>query len=232
MICAREEPFADLAIASVIDWCKEIIIVGDPNDETRKKIFSHPYSKQMIKLIWRAWDGDYGAARQMAADNATGYYILQLDMDEVIGDTAYLLEEYTRKNIDAYDMKYRHFVWNFGLEDATVPEHIGLNRLFRRKAVVYGRQVHEFAESAEWDKKGVITDVVIWHLGYCVKGPDSIMHKYHMNKSKLDAGEPSHLNIEYLEWWKNAHIFGTYPVKPVNPKELPIILKTYLNVKI
>jgi glycosyltransferase involved in cell wall biosynthesis len=224
MICAREEQFIDLAIASVIDWCKEIIIVGDPNEETRTKIFSHPYAKSKIKLIWRDWTGDYGASRQLSAEHATGDFILQLDCDEVLGDTAYLLEEYIKKNIDAYDMKYRHFVWNFGLEDATVPEHIGINRLFRRKAIVYGRQVHEFAESAEWDKKGVITDVVIWHLGY-LKGPLPIHEKYLMNKSKLLTGEPSHLNMEYLEWWHAAHLIGKYPVKLVDSKELPIIIR-------
>jgi len=219
MICARDEPFADLSIASIIDWVDKIVIVGDANQETLNRIFTHPYASKKIKYIFRKWDNDYGSARQKAVDELDTVWCIQLDMDEIIGDTPHLFNVFMQSDVDVYSMKYRHFIRTFSLEDATIHEHIGINRFFKNKGVKYNRPLHEYAESPEWHKEGIIRDIIIWHLGY-LKGVNAIQDKYIMNKGR----SPIH-DTEFIKMWHDAHLLGQYPVSPVAPEELPRLIR-------
>ncbi len=42
-----------------------------------------------------------------------------------------------------------------------------------------------------------------------------IIKKYRNHKAKSNIH-----SLEYLNWWKNAHLFGTYPTKSIKLEEI------------
>lgn len=219
-IVLDEAEFIEASIKSVIDFVDEVVIVdGGSTDGTLEIIDS--FKNKKIKVIHQKWNNDFGIQRNNALAYATGDYVLQLDSDEILADNGFLLKEIIEKNpnIDVFDIEYIHFIRDLGHIDATVPVHIGVNRLFKRQGTAYTRHLHELAENLNWTKdehgnvkKGFINQVKLFHLGY-LKGITTIAKKYQMN---LQNKSPVHTK-EYLRQWRNAHCFGKYPVKEIDP---------------
>jgi len=44
-----------------------------------------------------------------------------------------------------------------------------------------------------------------------------VREKYVMNVTRPDK----HFNKEFMDQWVRSHVLGLYPVKPVNPDEIP-----------
>jgi len=221
MICSKNEPFIDLTLKSIKGIADQIIIVGDPNKETRKKIFSLEIPQ--LELIWRDWDNNFGRARNLALRHLQTSWILSIDADEVISDNAYLLKEYARKDIDCYDIKYTHFIYSFGTVDNTTFPHIGIRRFYKKyRDTLYTEPIHEVVNSNSFKKKGFIEDVILFHLGD-LKGLVQYPSKYRRNLVLSEIHTK-----EFLRKWLNWHLFGTYPVRPYDEKKdgkIPKIIK-------
>lgn len=214
VICGRDEPFIDLTLQSAVGIADEAVVVGDPNEETRKRIFDSGFKN--AKLVWRPWDGDFGAARNAALEELHTGYVLSLDADEVLSDDGYLLRDYAnREDACCYDLEYVHFIWHFGLVDSTQPRHRGLRRFYPAAGALYSPGVHEIADSKEWQKFAFPERPKIFHLGY-VKGIAQIPEKYKMNveRSKVHSKE-------FLDQWKAWHLTGSYPVRSYTEREYP-----------
>lgn len=212
-IVLNEEEFIEASIKSVLDWADEVIVVdGGSKDGTLEIIDSFKNNK--IKVFHKKWANDFGSQRNYALSFATSDFVLQLDSDEVIGDNGFLIKEILTKNpnLPVYDMEYIHFIRDLGHIDATLEKHIGVNRVFKREGTSYKRHLHELAENPSWTSKGLIDMVKIYHLGY-LKNITTISKKYKMN---LERKSPIHTK-EYLQTWRNLHLFGKYPVRAIDP---------------
>lgn len=207
IITAREEPFAELTLSSVFPVVDDIIVVGDPCKDLRRVLRDYN-----ARLFWRDWDGLYGKARNKALKEVWTDRAFTIDMDEFLekGDA------FRSMGKDVYDVRMRHFIWSLAWEDASLPEHWGLRRFFKVEGSFYDRDFHEFTCNENWKTIGREEYPVIWHLGY-LKGLDKVREKYVMNVTRPDK----HFNKEFMDQWVRSHVLGLYPVKPVNPDEIP-----------
>lgn len=128
-----------------------------------------------------------------------------------------------------YSPKMRHFQQDLGHEDATVPEHFVLNRLFKISEAgeypevehpVLQPKIHIIPEGQEIPQVAIFkTDVTtIWHLAYIPNLWD-IKKRYdnHMKKSNMHTPQ-------FLHDWYYAHLFGTYPKNEVNQIDIPEVI--------
>lgn len=220
MICLNEEKFIKMCLTSLLGCVDEIIIVdGGSTDKTLDII--DEMNNPDIKVFHKKWKGNYGKQREFAVRQAKGDWIYQIDCDEVLGDTGYLLREYAKKDFDVYNIEYVHFIRDLGHIDATQEVHISQNRFFRNKNVVYNRAMHELAHSDDWKNMETIRDIKVYHLG----GLRDIIHvqfKFYenMNKSTIH-------NKEFLEQWRSWYMMGTYPTKLFEGKYPTIVEKAF-----
>ena len=157
-------------------------------------------------------------------ENFKGYWCLVLDADEVVDDLSKIKEFIQRAPKDfLYSVKMRHFIGNLGLEDASQPEHFVPHRLFYVDEGLYYDEVeHPILKSKKEMKSLPIRNATIWHLAYlCDSWKIKEKYENHMKKSNIHTKD-------YLNNWKKAHLFGQYPVKPINLLEIPkVILKEF-----
>ena len=148
-------------------------------------------------------------------------WVLVLDADEVLDDGGItkIKELINRPGdylVDIMSIKMRHFIENLGQEDATVPEHFVLHRLFKVKEELhYPETEHSVLQGKKDVSTGFFKDTTIWHLGYC-PGIFDIRKRYknHVKKSEMHTRE-------YLDQWYYAHLFGRYPKKQVGAMSIP-----------
>jgi len=156
-----------------------------------------------------------------------GYYCLCLDADEVVDDLNKLKEWINKygnvltKRHPCIHVKMRHFIGDLGHEDATVPEHMCLNRLFK---IVDDLEYPE-VEHPVLSLKGlpivpenVCRVTTIWHMAY-IPNLWEIKKRYdsHMKKSNMHTPE-------FLNQWYRAHLFGQYPTTQINLIDIPKII--------
>jgi hypothetical protein len=111
----------------------------------------------------------------------------------------------------------RHLIYNFGNEDASIPLHFVLRRLFRlHDGLSYPEVEHPVLQGIFY--LGRAEDFVIWHLGYARHVFD-IKKKYenHLRKSNMHSPD-------YLLVWYWHHALGTFPTKKVDYEKLPPVL--------
>jgi glycosyltransferase involved in cell wall biosynthesis len=150
---------------------------------------------------------------------------LVIDADEVLEEDGIdNLRAFIPDDCGAWSVLMRHFIYNLGFEDATAPVHYALNRLFIPSRVnEYPLREHPVLVC---EKRGVYNDSVLWHLGY-ISGVFSVKERFRQHSKKSQMHTP-----EYLVDWRNNHYFGTYPVKKVNPLEIPEIILENFGVHI
>ena len=225
ILTSKHEEFIDLTIDSVLNFADRILVVGNPNKETRKKILS-PKNKK-VELYWRDWDKSYGKARNFALDKIKqNEWILSLDADEVLNDYGFMIKEIIddKTRCNNYNVEYIHFIRCFTNIDATTEKHIGIRRLFKNKNAQYKTEVHELVFSPDFSDTGMLNNVKIYHLGY-LKGINTIVDKFKMNMNR------SHMHSkEFLYQWKDMHLKGKYPVKNIEIDDIQsgIIKKAFL----
>lgn len=195
-----------------------------------KKVGEICYPKNNFESILNDYDqedkGMNGKQRNFYLDyikkNYPDYWCLCLDADEVVEDLGEIKKMIQRCNKGLYSIKMRHLIGDLAHEDAIVPEHHVLNRLFKiREAGKYPEIEHPVLKGGDEYMTNITT---IWHLAYCPNMWD-IKKRYdnHMKKSQIHTPK-------YLKNWYYQHLFGQYPKKEFNPLELPKIITDEFNI--
>lgn len=116
-----------------------------------------------------------------------------------------------------FDVHMVHFIGSLGKIDATREKHWVPRRLFIvSDDLKYPEHSHpvlegNFNQVEQYDK------VTIFHLGHLpVEYMDYILKRY-----KQHAEDSIIHSQDFLHDWKLRHLFGRYPVKDINPIELP-----------
>ena len=152
-------------------------------------------------------------------------WIFFLDADEVLSDNAIKIREYLiNPDVDVWNIRGHHFIYNLGLEDATVDKHYWTARLFRNLPEIHLEgDNHEILTGYDITKTGIIEDVRIFHMGY-VKHLQKIRDKYNKDIQELQIH-----STNFLLSWKNSHLLGTYPTKPCR-EPLPRVLREKFRI--
>lgn len=220
--------FTEMCLKSVKDADK--ILYWTNIDEEIIPIIDNP----KIKHYYNGWNeldpATNGKCRQRYLDylkqNYPDDWALVLDEDEILDDGG--IEKIKRfiseREPGLYNVKMRHLIGNLGWEDATSPVHVVPARLFKiSKAIKYPEHSHPVLEG---EIMGACLDTTIFHLGHLpVEYLDYIQRRYnqHLNDSQIHTKE-------FLKWWYYSHIFGKYPVREINPVDLPKILLERYNI--
>jgi len=232
------EKFIGMCLESVKDADAIVYCDGGSTDETITKIASRGKGVSIIKNDYDQEDKEMNGKQRnfylkYLKENYPNDWCLCLDADEVVEDLSKIKEFIQEAEKGLYSVKMRHLIGDLAHEDATVPVHYVLNRLFKiSDAGVYPEVEHPVLEhkltleAKKEGKLGAIAHVshtdctTIWHLAYIPNMWD-IKKRYdnHMKKSNIHTPE-------FLKGWYHAHLFGTYPKKEFNPVELP---KTILD---
>ena len=230
MICLNDEDFIQLALRSVLTFADEVVIVdGGSTDKTLEKIDQLRDSR--IVVFHKKWEGDFGKQRNYALRHATGKWILQMDSDEVLCDSAARhFRKAARENRDffgspgmecripvpAFHLRMEHFIRDFGHVDAMHKIHWCQVRFFKNtKELYYDQRIHEVVKGYR-DRghvMGLPEECVSYHLGY-LRGIFSIVEKYKMNVVE-DSFNPG-----FLAEWKRHHLMGAYPTRKFDLKDL------------
>ena len=156
-------------------------------------------------------------------DNYPDYWCLALDADEVVQDFSQIKHFINQTPQGVYSVKMRHLIGDLSHEDATVPEHYVLNRLFKIScAEKYPEVEHPVLQGKPNSQVGATKCTTVWHLAY-IPNLWEIKKRYdnHLEKSNMHTPQ-------YLKNWYFSHIFGKFPKKEFNPVELsPIILREF-----
>mgnify|MGYP001614791555 CR=1 FL=1 len=144
-------------------------------------------------------------------------WCLVLDEDEILeeGGIEKIKKFIFEREPGVYNVKMRHFVGDLGHEDNTHQTHVVPCRLFKiSEAIKYPEHSHPILEG---ELKGACLDTTIWHLGHLpVEYLDYILKRYKQHKKDSIIH-----NQQFLEQWKYSHLLGKYPIREINPLELP-----------
>ena len=221
------EKFLPMCLNSVKDADAIVYCDGGSRDKTQEIFteFMEDYDivcpKERIENEYNQEDKAMnGKQRNFYLDylkkNYQDHWVLCLDADEVVEDLNKIKEFIQKAVKGVYSVKMRHLIGDLGHEDATVPTHLVLNRLFQvRYAKEYPEVEHPVLIPRDKNRMGATDCTTIWHLAYA---PNmwNLKKRYdnHMKKSNMHTPE-------YLKQWYKAHLFGRYPKSPINPVELP-----------
>ena len=154
-------------------------------------------------------------------NNCVNDWCLVLDTDEVMSDNWHEIIKYTQQSdLNVFDVRMRHLIWNLGMEDATLPIHRVPRRFFKISSTL-GYPLVEHPILQGYDETGVIDDVTIWHSSI-TKGLLEEVRKYKKQCWKSNMHTP-----EMLKQWHELHIKGYLPAKFIDLKDLPTIVKNF-----
>lgn len=144
LIVLDEERNLPRALASVA-WCDEVVVVDSGSRDATRDLAR----RAGAVVVENPWPG-FGAQRNVAADHATGDWVLEVDADETISPElaseiqAFLSTEGPRDAVDvlALPMRHRFLGAELGIS-AQYPNY--RTRMFRRGAIRHdeARTVHE-----------------------------------------------------------------------------------------
>lgn len=167
MIVKNEESVLDRCLASVAHLVDEVIIVDTGSTDRTKEIAS----KYTSKIFDFEWINDFSAARNYAAEQATGDWILVLDADEYIDEENYqeFVDGLKEDNgqYDTYGVKIINFTGLYG--EKLIQNHH--DRVYKNnREIAYYRAIHEQLKSvAGKPLNGSIAKLSVFHSGYMNK---------------------------------------------------------------
>jgi 2-polyprenyl-3-methyl-5-hydroxy-6-metoxy-1,4-benzoquinol methylase len=215
--------FAKICLESVKDADKILYWTNKALDfQTENTIYRN------LDIFFNGWDeqdpATNGKCRQRYLEylkkNYPDDWCLVLDEDEILEEDGIkrIKQFINEREPGLYNVKMRHFIGDLGHEDATRPVHVVPCRLFKiSEAIKYPEHSHSVLEG---ELKGACLDTTIWHLGHLpVEYLDYIKHRYkqHLKDSIIHTKQ-------FLTQWYLNHLFGQYPVKQIDPTELPKII--------
>ena len=156
-------------------------------------------------------------------ENYKDWWCLYLDSDEVVDDFSEFrkLLEKDWGNDTVFSPRMRHLIYGLASEDATKPVHYVPCRFFKiDDNLFFPEGEHTVLSSIKEKKVYPFNNGVIWHLGY-IGGVWDIKKRY---DGQISRKETNVHNEEFLNQWRNVHLFRGYPVKQFNPVELPDII--------
>ena len=201
-----EAEWLQLSIESVDYLADEFVFILDEHVDYDTKIMLRELSDERYKIINHRWI-TVGDQMNQFFKYATGDWILQLDCDEILGDTGYLLRDYMEGEHDCYDLRMVHFVYNFGLVDATKPEHFVLRRFYKKTdSLSYPSTEHAVLQGVR--NPGIIKDVTIYHFCHAKRMMRHVKtYEKNLERSRIHTKE-------FLDWWYKSILLNKYPVKP------------------
>ena len=221
----NEIEFINEVLTQAVKIADEIVIGIDSESTDGTLQFIQSFCERKKEYSYFINEGSLSNTEQKNAvrHKLKSDWILFLDGDEILSDNCVDMKKYIleadKEGVDTLDLQGYHFIYNLAVQDNMVPEHIWNARLFKNKPEIFfeGRN-HEI--TVGYKKLMLLKGVVIWHMGY-VKHLDKIMNRYHEN---IDNGYQIHTPL-FLEKWKNDHLLGKYPVRPIDFRLMPLTLK-------
>jgi len=153
------------------------------------------------------------------------YWCLALDADEIVEDFSSIRTFINNTPEGVYSIKMRHLIGDLTHEDATVPVHSALNRLFKIScADSYPEEEHPVLTPKSNSQVAATNCTTVWHLAYVPQIWD-FKKKYlnHLKKSEMHTPQ-------FLKQWYWGHLFGYYPKTQFDPAELPKQLLDELEI--
>jgi len=215
--------FAEMCLDSVRDADKILYWTSNFTNLIQELSTSKITTKKLVEFKPNEWDetdpATNGKCRQRYLEHLKENYpddwCLCLDEDELIEDLSKIKDFIQLANPGLYNVKMRHFIGDLGHEDALTQVHVVPCRLFKiSEAVKYPEHSHPILEG---NFIGNCLVTTIWHLGHLpVEYMDYILRRYHQHSNDSIIH-----NKQFLEQWRDSHLFGHYPVREINPMELP-----------
>jgi len=247
MITKNEEKYLKQCLNSVKDIVDETIVVDTGStDKTREIALSFG-----AKVYDFKWNDDFSAARNEGIRHATKDYILVLDADEILDESAKdkIKEAVKKDGVHGFLMPQLNYTNKYTAHPDFIPinspefkgyfvTHIA--RLFRRSNDIYYQfYVHEVVEYSilEANKKIEILDAPIHHYQE-IKGLDHVdkKQKYYMkllNKNIQDypqyAVNYDHMAIMYDTYEKNTQKAVDYVKKAIEIEPKNIEYRLHLS---
>lgn len=152
------------------------------------------------------------------------YWCLVLDADEVLDSLTpfrKLINKHKWKDNEIFNPRMRHLINNLVTEDATQVTHFVPRRFFKiTNDKFYPDGEHTTLESKKESVLLNFEEGLIWHLGY-LGGVWDVKKRF---DDQILRKESNTHSVEFLNKWKNAHVFGLYPTKQFSPIELPELI--------
>lgn len=234
MLAGNTENFIDMAIESVQNADKIIVVYDTTSkDKTNDKIYKwqNKLGEDKLEIIERIYEHQNpkgnGRARNYYLNHIKEFYpndwCLVIDADEVVEDLNKIKSFIKSSPNGLYSMHMRHFHNDLGHEDSTVGKHYVPNRLFKiRRDLFYPEVEHPVLQHKELNVVDKTDCTTIWHLAH-INHVFNIKGRYEKNMKHSNIHSP-----QFLDDWKDAHMLGRYPNKPVDIQEIPdIILKNF-----
>jgi len=229
-ITQNDSDWLILSLESIEHIADEIVIIDGGSDQSHvDRLNKFIDGKDKYKWVYNKYPGNNGLQYSQILKYATGDWILILDSDEVVNDNAHMLLEYLTKDKDAYAIKMNHCINDLAHIDSTYAgtpkmdptyQHYSPLRLFRNNGKITFTPVeHSSLIGITQETCGLIDDVTIWHYGKA-KAMMDLKHKYEMNIQRSTIHSK-----EFLSWWYNANLTGSYPVKLTNAKDHPSVVR-------
>ncbi|PTY80433.1 hypothetical protein B5V89_01240 [Heyndrickxia sporothermodurans] len=164
MIVRNEEKVLERCLLSIANLVDEIIIVDTGSTDSTKEL-ALKYTKNIYDF---EWINDFSAARNFAAEKATGEWILVLDADEYVDEENFkeFIKQLKKDNghIDAYDAKIINFS---GLSGESLMQNFH-DRIYKNNGkIFYYRRIHEqFKHKDNATLNIQKSNLIIFHSGY------------------------------------------------------------------
>ncbi|GGE81810.1 glycosyltransferase [Priestia taiwanensis] len=164
MIVKNEEKVLDRCLSTVAHLVDEVIIVDTGSTDNTKEIATQ-YTKHIYDF---EWVHDFSAARNYAAEKATGEWILVLDADEYVEEEnfkSFLLElKDDKENFNAYAIMILNFTGVHG--ERMIQNHH--ERVYKNDGdIAYTRKIHEqFYSKSNTELRLKKSALTIFHSGY------------------------------------------------------------------
>ena len=218
------EKFIGMCLESVKDADAIVYCDGGSNDDTLFLVNEELKGNNNNVIIENNYNqediGMNGKQRNFylkyLKENYPDDWCLVLDADELVEDLSKIKKFLQTTGQNTYSVKMRHLIGDLGHEDATHQVHWVPNRLFKiKEAIGYPEHSHPILEIK--GSSGTTDCTTIWHLGHLpVEYMDYILKRYKEHERDSIIHNP-----EFLKQWRNAHLFGRYPIRLINPLELP-----------
>jgi len=230
--------YIDMCIESVSDADAIVYLDGGSEDLTIEYLFDRNFRDDLNEgdenknIIYNEFDPSDSLMiskqrnfyLEYLKKNYKDYWCLVIDADEVLDSLEpfrKLLNDNEWNGNEIFNPRMRHLINNLITEDATKPTHFVPRRFFKiTDDKFYPNGEHTILKSKNEIKNLNFQQGLIWHLGY-LGGSWDIKKRFDDQILRKESNEHP---VEYLNQWKNVHVFGQYPVRQFNPIELPEII--------